>query len=232
MSTIIFTKALLNDAQTDSINSTRAIWQYGLTFDASYFGQNSYTPSGSAATHYRPFALTSTYNDLYIPHPGKFLAGGPTGLTKLNIYRGTKPEINNITSLSALESDLLISFPVSGYSTSRGLTGLYVLPPATDYDGFKAICGICTALTTARSSGLATWFWFGISLTDTEAKVYNQAYTGNYNDLTGYMFVTGTVGTLGSGNDLEIASPVIEQNAQYKSFGFNFHVPAINTILE
>lgn len=44
-------------------------------------------------------------------------------------------------------------------------------------------------------------------------------------------FVTGSVGTLGSGADLEIADKNIVAGQQYKSFGFNFYVPSINTVI-
>lgn len=48
---------------------------------------------------------------------------------------------------------------------------------------------------------------------------------------TGTPFVTGSIGTLGSGADLEIADKNIVAGQQYKSFGFNFYVPSINTVI-
>ena len=232
MSTILFNKALLHDAYSSAIGGTRGTWQYGLISDGGLYGQMAYTPSGSAATHYRPFLKANTYASTYVAHPGKFLAGGAANVTKLHIYGGWRPDITTITRLDTLEGDRLISFPIPAYSTSRGLTGMYVENPATDYTGFTAVCGICPTLTTAVASGTATWFWFGIDLSDTEAKVYNTAYTGNHTNLSGYMFVTGSVGGLGSGSDLEIADVNVAAGSQYKSFGFNFHLPSVNTIVE
>lgn len=232
MSTILFNKALLHDAYSSATGAGRSTWQYGLIADGGLYGQQAYTPSGSAATHYRPFLKANTYASTYVTHPGKFLAGGAANVTKLHIYGGWRPDITTITRLDTLESDRLISFPIPAYSASRGLTGMYVEDAATNYTGFKAVCGICPTLTTAVASGIATWFWFGIDLTDTEAKVYNAAYTGNHYNLSGYMFVTGSVGGLGSGADLEIADTNVAAGSQYKSFGFNFHLPAVNTIVE
>lgn len=232
MATILFNEALLHDTYSPNISGGRGSWQYGLIADGGATGAVAYTPSGSAATHYRPFLKSSSYATTYVPHPGKFLAGGAANVTKLHIYGGWRPDITTITRLDTLEGDLLLTFPIPAYSASRGLTGMYVENAATDYVGFKAVCGICPTLTTAIASGVATWFWFGIDLSDTEAKVYNASYSGNHTNLSGYMFVTGSIGGLGSGADLEIADVNVAAGSQYKSFGFNFHLPAVNTISE
>lgn len=230
MSTILFTKNLWEDAlQT---GDTRSAYMYGLVANGSSTGAVSYTPA-TGITMYRPFVKSAEYASNTIPHPGKFLAGSAANVTKLMIYSGDRPDISAITGLTAYDSQKLIQFNIPAYNASRAATGMYVEPGSTTaYTGFKAICGICPTLTTAISSGIATWFWFGIALTDTEAKVYNSSYTGNYNNLTGYQFVTGSVGILGSGADLEIADTSVVSGQQYKSFGFNFYIPAVNTIIE
>ena len=60
-------------------------------------------------------------------------------------------------------------------------------------------------MTTATQSGIASWFFFGSALTNDEANALKAGSSGNYNNVTVSPFVTGSIGTLGSGADLEIA---------------------------
>jgi hypothetical protein len=231
MSTLLLTNQLLNVNYVSGDGSVSA-YQYGLIATGAATTAVSYTTANSLVLN-RPFLTAAAYNTTYVPHPGKFLAGGTTGVTKLIVYSGERPDISTITNLSTFDSQKLISFSIPAWSSARAATGLFVeTASTTNYTGFKAICGICPTLTTAIASGVATWFWFGICLTDTEAKVFNASYSGNYSDLSGYQFVTGSVGLLGSGADLEIADKNIASGQQYKSFGFNFYIPSVNTIIE
>lgn len=229
MSTILFTKKLLEDAY---FQNTRGSWQHGLIFTGGVYSPGTMAPA-TGLTLNRPFFKNSGGFDSSTPWPPKFLAGGQANLTRLVIYQGDRPDISAITDLTTFEPQRLIEFKMPAYSSNRATTGLFVeVGSATDYQGFKAICGICPTLTTALSSGLATWFWFGPAVNDTEAKVFGTNYTGNYTNLATTQFVTGSVGLLGSGSDLEIADKNIIAGQQYKSFGFNFYVPAVNTIVE
>lgn len=226
MASILFTKQLLQDALVSG--DSRSGYMYGLRADGYYTGVGGTYYSG--ITHYHPFLTTTSTS--YISTPAKFLAGGPAGFTKLFIYGGDRPDLSSIVDLTAFEGQRLISFNVAAYSNSRGATGLYLEDGSnTDYQGFKAICGICPTLTTAVASGVATWFFFGSALTTTEAQAFSTSYTGNYTNVTVSPFVTGSVGLLGSGSDLEIADKNIVAGQQYKSFGFNFYVPSVNTVV-
>lgn len=225
MASMLLTKQLLEDSIVSG--DTRGENMFGLITNGS---SSNITTTYASISHSRPFYKgTST---TYISTPPKFLAGGPNGFTKLFIYTGDRPDISSIVDLAAYDNQMLISFNVAAYSTSRGATGLYVETGSnTDYQGFKAICGICPTLTTAIASGAATWFFFGSALTTTQAQAFSSSYVGNYNNVTVSPFVTGSVGTLGSGADLEIADRNIVAGQQYKSFGFNFYIPSINTVV-
>lgn len=227
MASMLFTKQLLENAIASGDSSSSSVWQ-GLAGDGGQYGQVSATYA--TITFNRPFLKSTSLN--YATLPAKFLAGGPLGATKLFVYSGERPDISTIMDMAAYESNLLISFDINGYSTARGSTGLYVEPGSTtNYQGFKAICGICTTLTTAIQSGVASWFFFGSALTTAQANTLKSGSTGNYNNVTVSPFVTGSIGTLGSGADLEIADKNIVAGQQYKSFGFNFYVPSINTVI-
>jgi hypothetical protein len=231
MSTLLLTSQLLNENYVSGDGSYSS-YQVGLVATGGSSTAVSYTTATGIVLN-RPFLKANLYNSTYVPHPGKFLAGGAAGVTKLIVFSGDRPDIASISDLAEFDSQKLISFSIPAWSSSRANTGLFVesVAPAT-YSGFKAICGICPTLTTATGTGIATWFWFGICLTDAEAKVYNASYSGNYNNLSGYQFVTGSVGLLSSGSDLEIADRNIISGQQYKSFGFNFYIPSVNEIVE
>jgi len=154
----------------------------------------------------------------------KFLAGGQNGATILNIYKGTRPPISTITNLNNFSNDLLISFPIPSFSTTRSETGFAfepqggvqsngVISPTENFRGMRIILGISPTFVGAQASGTATWFWFGNS--------------SNLSNLSEICFVTGTVGVTGANCDLEIASATIAANSMYKSMGFAFYIPAL-----
>lgn len=158
------------------------------------------------------------------PTQNKFLAGGPAGATRLNVYSGGRPSIETISNLNNYASNLLISFSIPAWSATRSTTGFFIDPsPAftspsalsnsIEYTGATIYMGICPTFTAAASSGRATWFWFGNYATPT--------------DLTGRSFVTGSIGLTGSNSDLEMADNNIVSGSLYKSFGFKFHLPVV-----
>lgn len=159
------------------------------------------------------------------PTVNKFLAGGPAGATRLNVYSGGRPSISNMTSLNDYSSNLLVSFSIPAWSSTRSNSGYYIDPsPActinalsntVEYTGTTIYMGMCPTFTSASASGTATWFWFGNYSSPT--------------NLSGISFVTGSVGKTGSGSDLEMADTSIISGSLYKSLGFKFHIPVVQS---
>lgn len=83
--------------------------------------------------------------------------GGPSGTSTvhsvLNIYKGTVPTVTQFTDLSARESDLLLSFPMYGYSDHILYIGFI-----DQTDSHRYICGRNLNFVDALRSGEATWF--------------------------------------------------------------------------
>lgn len=195
-------------------------------------GNSSATVVGASRLENKSlFTLINTYNVDHTTSPGryKYLAGGPSGATILRIYKGTKPAMSTLTNLSSHDSNLLVSFSIPAYSTtnvaSSGMRFLQTnatdtLSPeineTTTYSGFSMILGICPTAVQATGTGVATWFWFG----------RNYSLT----DLSDIAFVTGDVGGLGSGADLEVHNTTIESGEYYRSAGFKFEIPTIYTV--
>lgn len=174
MASILFTKQLLQDAIVGG--DYRSAYMYGLRADGTYTSVSGTFYSGIPHNH--PFLTSASV--AHVSTPAKNLAGGPAGFTKLFIYGGDRPDISSIVDLTAYDGQRLISFNVPTYSNARGSTGLYLEDGSnTDYQGFKAICGICPTLTTAVASGVATWFFFGSALSTTEAQAFSSNFTGN-----------------------------------------------------
>lgn len=182
------------------------------------YGRNS-----AALRQSQYFMIANTTN----PTHNKFLAGGPAGATRLNVYSGGRPSIETISNLNNYASNLLISFPIPAWSATRSATGYFIDPsPAftsplalsesIEYTGATIYMGICPTFTAAAASGRATWFWFGNYATPS--------------DLTGRSFVTGNIGLTGSNSDLEMADNNIVSGSLYKSFGFKFHLPVVQNV--
>lgn len=193
------------------------------------------TPLGN--TRYENNSVFPLINTYAVDHPtstgrDKYLAGGPTDATILRIYKGAKPSIASLTNLSSYDSNLLISFSIPAFSaTNVASSGMRFLQNGTNaanegyspdinstktYDGFSMILGICPTYTAATANGVATWFWFG----------RNYSLT-NLSDIA---FVTGDIGSFGSGADLELHNTTIVSGDFYRSAGFKFEIPTIHNI--
>lgn len=153
-----------------------------------------------------------------------YLIGGPSGATRLRIYKGSRPTISSMTSLSSFDSDLLIDFPIPSFRAG-GFKFLNISlskspkisSSVNNYgDGFSMIAGICPTGAIASGSGTATWFWFG-----------------NYNsptNLTDVAYVTGSIGGSATSNDLVMPDTAIVTGQKYYSSGFKLDIPAFYTI--
>lgn len=171
---------------------------------------------------------TSSWQDKVARYSlARLLAGGPAGTQQLRIYTGTKPEVSNMTDLSAYDSNLLIAFNIPKYA-SDGTSGFKIdkynpttLQPtytaSSTFDGMSLTLGICPTFTAAvtTTERSATWFWYG--------NVY-----GGTSDLADIPFLVGTVGTTAA-SDLVIPNTAIKPGAYYKSFGFKYTIPSIQT---
>jgi hypothetical protein len=200
----------------DGVESYNQIYSPNVT---SLYGRDAWMAKGG-----QQYFMCSTISN---PSANKFLAGGPAGATRLNVYSGGRPSIETITNLNNYASNLLISFSIPAWSATRSATGYFIDPsPAftsssalsnsIEYTGATIYMGICPTFTAAAASGRATWFWFGNYATPS--------------DLTGRSFVTGNIGLTGSNSDLEMADTNIVSGSLYKSFGFKFHLPVVQNV--
>lgn len=197
----------LPESWNPSTSNTSSLYRGGICYTLFYTGTTA-----------------STYN--------KFLAGGASGTTRLNIYSGGRPSLSSITNLNDYSSNLLISFSIPAFSTTASASGLNFnfgpnwvsgttagtsgFSPTIDHNGIVVTLGICPTFTAAVASGNATWFWFG-----------------NYSSpsaLTGLSYVTGSIGLSGTNSDMEMADTYINSGDLYKSFGFKFTVPVTHEV--
>ena len=217
----------------------------GLIADTGSYSSyaQSLMTSPQAVTHNRLFLRGTSMGSTGTAYYRNFLAGGQLGITKLKIYSGARPDISEISNLASYDSQCLITFDVAAYNaTSAANTGLYIKSSnatSADYTGFKAVCGRQMTLTAATASGTAKWFWFGVCITAAE-DTSNRFGTlpSNYANVKTFPFVTGSIGPMGTYDifntpwDLEIANTEIVQGELYKSYGFNFYIPAVVDIYE
>lgn len=156
-----------------------------------------------------------------------YLIGGPTGATRLRVYKGAKPSMSSMTDLTTYNSDLLIDFLIPPYYQSGGggfrfldislTSSIKISRSQNNYGkGFSIIAGICPLGALASQSGQATWFWFG-----------------NYNspsNLTDVCFVTGDVSSNENSGDLVMMDTNITAGRKYYSSGFKLDIPAFYTV--
>lgn len=159
-----------------------------------------------------------------------YLIGGPTGATRLRVYKGAKPSMSSMTDLTTYNSNLLIDFAIPSYNgnANQGGSGFKFLDISltssikisssqNNYgNGFSIIAGICPQGAEATQSGQATWFWFG-----------------NYNspsNLTDVCFVTGDVSSSGNSGDLIMSNTNVTAGEKYYSSGFKLDIPAFYTV--
>ena len=159
-----------------------------------------------------------------------YLIGGPTGATRLRVYKGAKTSMSSMTDLTTYNSNLLIDFAIPSYNgnANQGGSGFKFLDISltssikisssqNNYgNGFSIIAGICPQGAVASQSGQATWFWFG-----------------NYNspsNLTDVCFVTGDVSSNGNSGDLVMMDTNITAGKRYYSSGFKLDIPAFYTV--
>lgn len=141
-------------------------------------------------------SFSLVYTGKNFPSYGKFIAGGPTGFYKLDIYSG-QPFVD------LDESHKLISFDVNGWSDDSSKSG-YSVELASD--GLTLTIGVSNLGSIAKNNGVCSWFRF---------------YSEN-----GDLSIQGTIGKAGTDNDLIVTEDVILSGNSYKSFGFKLFIPS------
>lgn len=137
-----------------------------------------------------PLIFTSTNQPMY----GNFVAGGPSGFFKLEMYSG-QPFVD------VDETHKLISFVVNPWNSDPSRSGFSY---SIDDDGLIITIGISNIATKATNNGRCTWF-----------KFYSP-----YSNVA----VMGTVGRIGSDADMIITDDIIIEGEAYKSFGFKMFI--------
>lgn len=120
-------------------------------------------------------------------------------LTQFQICSGVRP-VGLLTNYSLITSSRLVYFPGSNEASGDALNSSTRL-------GSTATV-ICSPRT-ATATGTATWF-----------VMYNYSSGGLYSN------ITGTIGTIGSGADLEMASTSIVSGQQYRVNSFVLTLPS------
>lgn len=130
---------------------------------------------------------------------------GTVAESVLEIYKGTVPTFPTLTNASTVAANLLISFPLANPSSISTLAG----------SAIYQLLGKRLIDTAATAGGVATWFL--LRRTNTTAL-----------NTSGGMI--GTVGLLGSGEDLEVPSTIIVQGQNYQSAGFTLSWTLTRTV--
>lgn len=130
-----------------------------------------------------------------------------TALGELMLMQGTIPALPNLTSINSRISDILVR--CSNYDGSYGSPNTMF---SATFNGSLATFN--TQYTSASASGTATWFWGVTVLTNLNT---------NTNPL--YQQFIGTVGTVGSGADLEMADVNIVSGQAYRFANLKINFP-------
>lgn len=176
-----------------------------------------------ATVEFSPAMATNTYGNAFAYQggspgggPGQFgpnnsyygsalLKSGGSSSSVINICKGTRPTTFQ-TSYSAFSPDILMQFTANNdYNSVQG-------PVTAGITGTTFWTNVTSRLVTATQTGVATYFAL---LTSDGTTVWQQ--------------VTGTVGAIGSGADLEISSTSITSGSQYRISQLRFEMPLILT---
>lgn len=119
-------------------------------------------------------------------------ASSGTSTNRISIYKGTRPTVRP-TLVTEFSADLLLTWDPSSFSYT------------TTVSGTTHTVQMSSSFTNASASGVASWF-----------AIIN--YSNSTNAISG--FVTGSVGTTGSGADLIISDTNVVSGNQYRVSNF------------
>jgi len=134
-------------------------------------------------------------------------AAGAMGL--LLLMKGTRPLPTDQTTIDALAADVLVRF----VSNSSPVGGDF---QTTQQGPNPAI--ISTSYKNAEASGVATWFWWVVAQGQSGAPSYSTS-------LPLHQQIIGSVGTTGSGADLEIPNTTITASEAYRVMNLRLQFP-------
>jgi hypothetical protein len=126
--------------------------------------------------------------------------------------KGTVPtDFSALTNYTVRSTDILVEWReiATGYSS----TSIHEIYPYVQRTTNPIVIG--TASVGAVASGTATWFWGLAFIANASAGIYQQ-------------FI-GTIGTLGSGSDLEISNTSIVSGNQYRINNLRWQLPTSYT---
>jgi hypothetical protein len=183
-----------------------------VTFSNEFVQSNDPTFAGNSI--YRMMGINQSLatsdvvsNCPYLPNL-PFTGDGTMAYGALYIMKGTVPtNLSTITLFSQRSSDVLVSFAGGGdFSPSHDT---FWKNPGVISTNFKA----------ASATGTATWFWI----------VSRTYYDPNNPNNTIFQQMAGTVGTVGSNNDLEIPSTSISTGQLVRVVNLRFTLPTTYT---
>ena len=125
-----------------------------------------------------------------------FSAGGSANypLGRICIMKGTMPtDTSSLTTYPARSADILVTFDGANGGVQAGVTSL------------NNVTTVALPYTNATASGQATWFWW----------LVKGGTTVSSGDAI-YHSIIGSIGTLGSGADLEVNDVNVVQGSPYR----------------
>lgn len=133
--------------------------------------------------------------------------------TRIRIYGGTRPGTRP-TDASIYLPDRLVEFRAGDNDNTAADFSLTQGPVTIALSGTSAVIQVVSLFVNASASGTATWF--------------SLATTNNPSTVV-YHWVTGTVGTDGSGADLIITNTSIVSGQSYKIANLTLTIPGVYT---
>lgn len=189
------------------------------------FSPNFNAPTGfnttfiGATTDYPISAFGTTPNASVLMPAFSSVTG--QGIMYLHIMKGSVPtDPNTLTSFSARSADVLVTWQRSGTSGGAGLINGNIANQFSPSVDTANPCRLTTTYQAASASGVATWFWWTTRATS--------ASNGTATDVV-YHSIIGTVGTPGSGADMEVINTTITTGKLYRLSNFRIQLPTLIT---
>lgn len=145
---------------------------------------------------------------------GILMRGGQSGaygqgnMGVLSIMSGTKPDISSLTSTNA-PAGTSILWRVTTYGDTAGSQWF------VGNNWFTNPTVLTTAFRAATATGIASWFWICTTNSDVFGNIGGSVYHN----------ITGDIGLLGSGSDMEMASLAVATGQFLRVININLRLP-------